>query len=78
MSEPSAYDLLREEVRQLSAQGIQLQTIIPVELPAEICPRRRKNQATGESGSLSSRTRPYSRRSRARTHRSGVPMESRS
>ncbi|MFM9088793.1 MAG: DUF3987 domain-containing protein [Cyanobium sp.] len=48
MSEPSAYDLLREEVRQLSAQGIQLQTIIPVELPAEICPRRRKNQATGE------------------------------
>ena len=48
MSEPSAYDLLREEVRQLSTQGIQLQTIIPVELPAEICPRRRKNQATGE------------------------------
>lgn len=25
-----------------------MQTIIPVELPAEICPRRRKNQATGE------------------------------
>ena len=48
MAEPSAYDLLREEVRQLSAQGIQLQTIIPVELPAEICPRRRKNPATGE------------------------------
>ena len=48
MSEPSVYVLLREEARQLSAQGIQLQTIIPVELPAEICPRRRKNQATGE------------------------------
>ena len=30
MSEPSAYDLLREEVRRLSFQGIQLQTIIPV------------------------------------------------
>lgn len=48
MSEPSAYDLLREEVRRLSSQGIQLQTIIPVELPAELCPRRRKSQATGE------------------------------
>ena len=48
MSEPSAYDLLREEVSRLSSQGIQLQTIIPVELPAELCPRRRKSQATGE------------------------------
>ena len=29
MSEPSAYDLLREEVGRLSSQCIQLQTIIP-------------------------------------------------
>ena len=48
MAEPSGYDLLREEVRQLSAHGIQLQTIIPVELPAEICCRHRRNQASGE------------------------------
>jgi hypothetical protein len=46
MADSSCYDLLREEVHQLSAQGVQLQTIISVELPAQVFPRRRKNTAT--------------------------------
>lgn len=48
MTETPAYDLLRQEVHRLSAQGVQLQTVIPVELPAEVFPRRRRNPATGE------------------------------
>ena len=47
MNDSSYYEALREELRQLSAQGLQLQTVIPVALPAEVCAKRRKNKESG-------------------------------
>lgn len=47
MNDSSYYEALREELRQLSAQGLQLQTVIPIALPAEVCPKQRKNKESG-------------------------------
>ncbi|QNG26439.1 DUF3987 domain-containing protein [Synechococcus sp. HK01-R] len=48
MIDPSYYDILRSEICALTGLGLQVQTVIPLALPAEFYPRRKKNRATGE------------------------------
>jgi len=43
----SYYEALRAEVCALTELGLQLQTVIPVALPAEQYPKRQRNKATG-------------------------------
>ena len=43
----SYYEALRAEVCALTELGLQLQTVIPVALPAELHPKRQRNKDTG-------------------------------
>ncbi|EAQ70017.1 hypothetical protein SynRS9909_00315 [Synechococcus sp. RS9909] len=45
---PCDYGAIREAAGHLAQLGLSLQTVIPVELPTELYPKSRKNQATGE------------------------------
>ena len=47
MIDPSYYEVLRSEVCALTGLGLQLQTVIPLALPAELYPRRQRNKDTG-------------------------------
>jgi len=54
MIDSSYYEALRAEVCALTELGLQLQTVIPVALPAELHPKRQRNKDTGRciSGAL--------------------------
>jgi len=47
MIDPSYYEVLRSEVCALAGLGLQLQTVIPLALPAELYPKRQRNKDTG-------------------------------